>query len=112
MNVERLLTRIRLGEDSTLELKRVEVKAGGRTIEPHPDGLSDELAALANAGGGTLVLGVDDRTREVAGIPLGHLDRVESWLTSICTDRIRPPLDLLTRHLELPGPDGGPRTVG
>ena len=49
MNIERLLQRIRLGEDSTLELKQVRLRTGGKTIEPHADGLSDELAALGNA---------------------------------------------------------------
>jgi ATP-dependent DNA helicase RecG len=111
MNIERLLQRIRLGEDSTLELKQVRVGAGGKSIEPHADGLSDELAALGNASGGTLILGVDDKTKAVSGIPLEHLDAVEASLTAICTDRIRPPLDVVTRHLELPGPDGQPRAV-
>lgn len=111
MNAERLLQRIRLGEDSTLELKQVRVCGGGKSFEPHPDGLSDELAAFANAAGGTLILGVDDRTKAARGIPLEHLDAVEAWLTAICVDRIRPPLDVVTRHLELPGPDGQPRAV-
>jgi predicted HTH transcriptional regulator len=111
MNIERLLQRIRLGDDSILELKQVRVRAGGKSIEPHADGLSDELAALGNAGGGTLILGVDDKSKAVSGIPLEHLDRVEAWLTAICTDRIRPPLDVVTRHLELPDPDGQPRAV-
>ncbi|WP_295436671.1 ATP-binding protein [uncultured Thiodictyon sp.] len=111
MNIERLLQRIRLGEDSTLELKQVRLRADNKAIEPHADGLSDELAALGNAHGGTLVLGVDDRTKEVSGIPLEHLDGVEAWLTAICTDRIRPPLEVVTHHLELPGPAGQPRAV-
>ena len=88
MNIAHLLQRIRLGEDSTLELKRIRVADNGKHIEPHADGLSDELAALGNARGGWLVLGVDDRTREITGIPLEHLDRVEDWLTAICRDRI------------------------
>ena len=111
MNSERLLQRIRLGEDSTLELKQVKVGAGGKSFEPHADGLSDELAALGNASGGTLILGVDDRTKAISGIPLESLDGVEAWLTAICVDRIRPPLDVVTHHLELPGPDGTPRAV-
>lgn len=111
MNSEHLLQRIRLGEDSTLELKRLVVKDGGRVFEPHPDGLSDELAAMANAGGGLLVLGVDDRTREIIGLPLEHLDRAETWLTAICTDRIQPPLDIVTRHLTLPDATGTPVPV-
>ncbi|WP_295391090.1 helix-turn-helix domain-containing protein [uncultured Thiodictyon sp.] len=111
MNIERLLQRIRLGEDSTFELNQVTVRANGKAIEPHADGLSDELAALGNANGGTLVLGVDDKTKAISGIPLEHLDTVEAWLTAICTDRIRPPLDVVTHHLELPGADGQLRAV-
>ncbi len=111
MNLESLQRRIRLGEDSTLEMKRLVLRDDGRTIEPHADGLSDELAALANAKGGTLILGVDDKTREVTGIPLEHLDPVEAWLTAICTDRIKPPLDISTRHIELPDAQGLPQPV-
>lgn len=110
MSPDRLLQRIRLGEDSTLELKQVRLHEGGK-IEPHPDGLSDELAALSNARGGLLVLGVDDKSRTVSGIELTQLDRVESWLTAICTDRIKPPLDVVTHHLELPDAQGQPQPV-
>jgi len=106
MNTEQLLQRIRLGEDSTLELKKLVLRDDGKSIEPHPDGLSDELAALANAKGGLLVLGVDDKTREISGIDIAQLDRVEAWLTAICNDRIKPPLDVVTRHVELPNAQG------
>jgi hypothetical protein len=33
MNIERLLQRIRLGEDSTIELKQVEVVLGGQSFK-------------------------------------------------------------------------------
>ena len=111
MNIESLMRRICLGEDSTLELKQVVLRDDGKSIEPHPDGLSDELAAIGNASGGLLILGVDDKSREITGIPLAHLDRVEAWLTAICTDRIKPPLDVLTRHVELPDTSGALRPV-
>lgn len=111
MNIEHLLQRIRLGEDSTLELKKLIVREDGKKIEPHPDGLSDELAALANARGGMLILGVDDKSREITGITLAHLDQVEAWLTAICIDRIKPPLDVVTHHVELPDASGQPCPV-
>lgn len=111
MDINELLKRIRLGEDSSLELKQVVLRGENKIIEPHPDGLSDELAALANAAGGLLILGVDDKTREITGIPLEHLGRVESWLTSLVHDRIEPPLDIHTRHLELPDRSGHPRPI-
>jgi hypothetical protein len=88
--------KLRLGEDSQTELKRLVWRGHGKVAEPHPDGLSDELAAMANAEGGMLVLGIDDRTREVLGIAAEDLDAAERWLVSICTDRIVLPLNVNT----------------
>ena len=88
MNIAHLLQRIRLGEDSTLELKRIRVADNGKHIEPHADGLSDELAALGNARPVIHAQHQPAPTREITGIPLEHLDRVEDWLTAICRDRI------------------------
>lgn len=109
--VEEWLRRIRLGEDSTLELKRVVMRGPQKVADPHPDSVSDELAAFANAAGGTLILGVDDKTREVSGIDLSAIDIVEAWITSICHDRIVPALDIITRHYELPDVTGALRPV-
>lgn len=109
--VDEWLRRIRLGEDSTLELKRVVMRGPQKVADPHPDGVSDELAALANAAGGTLIFGVDDKTREVSGIDLSAIDVVEAWITSICHDRIVPALDIVTRHYELPDMTGALRPV-
>lgn len=110
-SMEEWLQRIKLGEDSTLELKRVVLRGANKVFEPHPDGLSDELAAMANAAGGEVILGVDDKTREITGIPYQHLDAVESWITSICRDRINPSLEVITRHIELPDDTGALRPV-
>jgi len=111
MDIDFLMQRIRLGEDSTLELKQVLVRDNGKRIAPHPDGLSDELAALGNADGGMLILGVDDATHEISGIPVEHIDRVEAWLTAFCSDRIKPPLDVVTHHIELSNGKGEPCPV-
>ncbi len=52
-----LQEKIRLGEDSFLELKEVRF-AGQKVTAPHRDSLADELAALANSRGGVCVLGL------------------------------------------------------
>ena len=105
-----LARRIRLGEDSTLELKRVLI-AGNTVTGPKRDDFADEMAAMANSKGGTLVLGVADKSREVLGIPLHRLDLVETWVRQICNDSIKPPVDAETHKLELPDTDGGLRSV-
>ena len=100
-----LARRIRLGEDSRLELKRVEI-AGRRVKGPQRADFADELAAMANGRGGTALLGVDDRSREVIGIPLEDLDVVEGWVRDICNDSVKPPLDADIRKLMLADSSG------
>ena len=131
MQRDDLMQRIRLGEDSTLEpspglrppsprgrrvvfdysdrpleLKRV-LLAGSRVTAPRRDEMADELAAMANGWGGTIVLGVDDKTRGVLGIPVDQLDVVELWAREICKDSVTPPLDASVQKLELPDAGGG-----
>ncbi len=88
-----LARRIRLGEDSMLKLKSVRSMAG-RDTGPQRSEFADELAAMANGRGGTLVLGVDDDTRRIEGIPLAELDAVEGWVREICDDFVKPALDV------------------
>ncbi len=101
MNATELQQRIRLGEDSTFELKRLVWRGTGKINEPHPNSVADELAAFANAQGGVLVLGVDDATRDIQGIDLAQIDAVEQWLGNLARDLIEPELLFQTRHLEL-----------
>ncbi len=100
-----LVRRIRLGEDSTLELKRV-LLAGSRVTDPSRREFADELASMANGPGGTLVIGADDRSHEVLGVPLDHLDSVEAWVREICNDSLTPPLDAIIRKIALPNVAG------
>jgi len=100
-----LLDAIRLGEDSFLELKEVRF-SGKRVSEPRREALADELAAFANRRGGTCVLGIDDSTREVLGIPEERLDDVERTVREICNDSITPPLVADIKRLLLPATSG------
>ena len=109
-DTQALARRIRLGEDSTLELKRILV-SGSRVTDPKRDDFADEMTAMANSRGGTLVLGVADRTRELLGIPLQRIDLVKAWVREICNDSIKPPLDAEINKLELPDSDGMLRSV-
>ena len=102
IRLENLLERIRLGEDSTLELKQV-LLSGTNVTDPRCRDFSDELAGMANGSGGTVVLGVADRSREILGIPIDRLDSVETWVREICNDSITPPLDAIIRKTALPG---------
>ena len=105
-----LLDRIRLGEDSALELKDIRF-TGDRVHAPSRDALADEIAAFANGRGGVLVLGVEDQTREIVGISADKLDAVESFVREICNDSIKPPLAPFIERLSLPSTTGDIRAV-
>ncbi len=100
-----LMRRIRLGEDGRLEFKSVLV-TGGRVRAPDRRALADELAAFANSRGGTLIIGVDDKTHCAQGIPLDDLDVVETWVRQICNDSVQPSLDADIRKQELATAEG------
>ena len=100
-----LTRRLRLGEDSVLELKRVQL-SGHRVSSPNRNEFADELAAFANGRGGTCVLGVDDDTHEVLGIGFESLGAVETWVREICNDSVSPALDADILKLELPDAAG------
>lgn len=105
-----LLDRIRLGEDSTLELTEV-VFSGSEIKGPTRDSLGDDLAAFANARGGTLVLGVRDRDREIIGIPIDRLDDVERMVYETLHDAIDPALGGRVRRTRLADSLGISRVV-
>lgn len=103
--IKDLLRHIRLGEDSQYEYKNVAV-AGNKVKGPAQKDLAEEMAAFANAKGGALVLGVDDKTREVTGIPLENIDAVQKLITGACQDNIEPPLVPFVYVVELPNHQG------
>ena len=107
---EELLRRIRLGENSSLELKAV-VFRGEQIDGPSRDKLADELASMANTNDCVVVLGVDDKTREIIGIPLGRIEVVERYIYEICNDRITPPVFFRSFRMELPDSTGTSKIV-
>jgi predicted HTH transcriptional regulator len=107
---EELLRKIRLGEDTSLELKAV-VFRGQKVHEPAREDLADEIAAIANTRDGVLVLGVDDKTRDILGIPADRLDAVERFIFEVCNDSIKPPVVFHTFRMELPDSAGTLRPV-
>ena len=86
-----LLDKIILGEDSTMEFKRE---------MPHRDSMADEIAAFANAQGGTILIGIDDN-KEIVGLELQELDKVEKMVVEICEDSIEPAVDFFTEKLRI-----------
>jgi predicted HTH transcriptional regulator len=78
---------------SVLDLVEILKRSEGKTLEfkrdlSSPDGALKTIVAFANTAGGTLLVGVEDRSRHVRGVP-DPLD-LEERLASLVSDRISP----------------------
>ncbi|HUT44235.1 MAG TPA: ATP-binding protein, partial [Desulfobacterales bacterium] len=109
-NIEELIKKIQLGEDSILELKSISMR-GNKVTAPDRKDLADEFAAFGNSYNGVLVLGVDDKTKEIEGIPQESLDIVETYVRDICNDSIDPPLNVRIIKMTLPDLQGIDRPI-
>ncbi len=107
---EELLRKIRLGEDTLLELKAVRFR-GDKIDGPSRNDLSDEIAAIANTFEGVLLLGVDDKSKEIVGISIDRLDVVERYVFEICEQSIKPPVVFRAFRIELPDSTGVLRPI-
>ena len=85
MNLIEILKR---NEDKTLEFKR-NLSA--------PDGTLKTVVAFANTAGGTLLLGVENRSRDVRGVdsPLDLEERVANLISDRIAPRLVPEIDIL-----------------
>ncbi len=105
-----LLEKIRLGEDSFLELKEVRF-AGGKVRGPTQDALADELAAFANSAGGVVLLGVEDKGRTIVGVPIEQLDAVEVIVREAAENSVKPALFPIIERMTLPDGTGVERAI-
>ena len=101
-----LLQEIVLGESAFLDFREVRFRRNKVSV-PDPDELADGLAAFANSRGGVFVLGVEDQTHEVVGIPLERLDGVVQYAREVLSESIHPPIeDAVVDRLMLPASTG------
>jgi hypothetical protein len=78
---------------SAIDLVEFLKRPEGKTLEfkrdlSSPDGALKTIVAFANAAGGTMLVGVEDRSRHVRGVP-DPLD-LEERLANLVNDRISP----------------------
>ena len=96
---EQLLKQIELGEDSRVEFKEAGF-TGSRVSAPRRESIADELAALGNTVGGTLIFSVSD-AGTVRPLDRQQMDTLEAFVGEICSDSIYPPLAFVTQRLAL-----------
>ena len=96
----KLLERLELGEDSRVEFKEARFTDRGIS-DPRRETVADELAALGNTLGGTLIFSVSD-AGAVQPMDREQMDALEAFVGEICSDSIRPLLAFVTQRLALP----------
>lgn len=84
------MRQLALGEDSRGEFKEV-LFAHGVVRAPRRERIANELAAIGTTVGGALLFGVADNG-ELHPVNQPELDALESLISEVCTDSIRPPL--------------------
>jgi ATP-dependent DNA helicase RecG len=109
MDAARIEERLRLGEDSRTEFKGVAKK----NFDIDVDDLAREIAALANSGGGHILVGIEND-----GMPSGvgtqaQADALMRKASQACRDRVRPAIgceftkvavrDVVVLVIEVPG---------
>ena len=100
-DTDEILQRLLLGEDSGWEFKEIRFSRA-KPVAPGRDVWADEIAALANASGGTLLCGVTDKG-DVQGMSREQMAALDAMLTEVSKDSIKPPACIETHHRALNG---------
>jgi ATP-dependent DNA helicase RecG len=86
-----------------MDLAEMLRRAEGKTLEfkrelSSPDGLLRTVVAFANTAGGTILVGVEDGTRNVKGVsdPMALEERVANMISDAIAPRLLPDLEVLS----------------
>ncbi len=94
MDIQALLSSIRAGEDTELELKEVVCRGDRIAVGSDPGRASSKLAevfvSMANTRGRTLVMGVRDADRVVVGVDPRKRDLLEQFVVNVATTNCNP----------------------
>lgn len=87
-----LLEIIQKGENSYVQFKR-------RVKDAHS--ISQEMAAFANFKGGTIVIGVEDKTGELNGLSFAEIQSNNNILANAASDNVKPSLFIETEQVTI-----------
>ncbi|MDD5394736.1 MAG: putative DNA binding domain-containing protein [Thiothrix sp.] len=91
MDIKQLQTILAQGEDSQHQFKRNFTNV---------DSLAAELVAFANAGGGHLIIGVED-SGNITGLSREDIARLNQLLSNASSQHVRPPIHPTTQNMTL-----------
>ncbi|MDR3297195.1 MAG: putative DNA binding domain-containing protein [Prevotellaceae bacterium] len=92
MNAENLVEIISSGETSKVQLKR---------DFDHQDKIAAEIVAMANAQGGIVIFGVEDKAGAIVGLSYEQLQLINNKLANITSDLIKPLVSFTTEVVDV-----------
>ena len=100
MVIEELLPSIQLGNREVEFMGMIEQGEAPNAKEP---GWLKTIAAFANTAGGTLYVGVDNRTHELLPLPRSESDKIILLVQQLVRERVAPAISCDIRALTVPG---------
>ena len=94
MDEKELLRIISGGETSAVQFKE---------RLPHPDSFAHELIAFSNSKGGTIIIGVNDKTSGLNGLSFSEIQQLNQQIVNIASQKVYPPVYLSTETVHVDG---------
>lgn len=94
MNETDLLDLLAKGENSTVQFKE-KVKDAYK--------IATEMVAFTNTKGGTILIGVNDKTRQVTGLTYDEIQETNSLLVNAATGNVKSPITIVSETVRVNG---------
>lgn len=91
MEPEELIEIISRGEDSRHQFK---------SNVHNQDSLAEEIVAMANSGGGVILIGVADKTGQVTPLSQADITRLNNLISNAAAESVTPPLSVRTENVK------------
>ncbi len=93
METAELIEIISRGEDSRHQFK---------SNVHNQESLAEEIVAMANSGGGMVLIGVTDKTGQVVGLGAPDITRLNNLISNAAVDSVIPPIAVRTENISHP----------
>jgi len=65
--------------------------------------ISQEMVAFSNTLGGMIIIGVDDKTGDVAGLSFQDIQRINNLISTAANDHVKSPIFITTETINIHG---------